>query len=115
MRSYRDRLKVLNLETLEYRRLETDLIMVFRLLHRLVDMKFAKFLRLRHLTYHLKGHRYNLRSDIKNSNIAAASFPNRVITVWNKLPAAVVELKTLATFKAGLKQLNLRDFANLLV
>ena len=115
MRNYSDRLKVLNIETLEYRRLEMDLIMVFRLLHRLVDIKFAKFLKLRRLTYHLRGHRYNLRSDIKTSSIAAASFPNRVITVWNKLPEAVVELKTLETFKAALRQLNLRDFANLLV
>ena len=38
--SYSDRLHMLNLHSLEYRRLETDLIMVFKITHNLVDVRF---------------------------------------------------------------------------
>ena len=85
MRSYSDRLKILNIETLEYRRLEADLVMVFRLLHGIVDIKFANFFKIRRLTNNLRGHRYNLRNDRKNTSIAAASFPNRVISAARSL------------------------------
>ena len=81
MRSYRDRLKVISIETLEYRRLEANLVMVFRLLHGIVDIKFANFFKIRQSTYNLRGHRYNLRSDRTNSSIAAALFPSRVISI----------------------------------
>ena len=111
MRSYRDILKILNIETLEYRRLEANLVMVFRLLHGIVDIKFANFFKIRQSTYNLRGHRYNLRSDRKNRGL----FPSRVISIWNKLPEAVVERKSLASFKSALKKLNLRNYANLLV
>ena len=41
--SYSDRLLKLNIKTLEYRRRESDLVMIFKIIHNLVDVPFAKY------------------------------------------------------------------------
>ncbi len=83
--SYLTRLKVLNFESLEERRLKTDLLMVFRIVHNLVDLNFDDF-----FTYAPNlGTRTNGRKLFVHScrlNIRRNSFAVRVVPTWNRLP-----------------------------
>ena len=111
---YSDRLKLLQLDSLEYRRLEFDLILLYKILngHVLIDLG-------NELTYSDLNSKYNLRRNtfqIKNTNnfkndIRYNYFINRTVKVWNKLPQYVVEAKTPLTFKQKLHHFNLRQIA----
>ncbi len=83
--SYLIRLKVLNFESLEERRLKADLLMVFRIVHNLVDLNFGDF-----FTYAPNvGTRTNGRKLFINYcrlNIRRNSFAVRVVPAWNSLP-----------------------------
>ena len=113
---YSDRLKLLQLDSLEYRRLEFDLILLYKILngHVLIDLG-------NELTYSDLNSKYNLRRNtfqINNTNnfkndIRYNYFINRTIKVWNKLPQYVVEAKTPLTFKQKLHhfKFNLKQIA----
>ena len=49
--TYSDRLKYLNLPSLYYRRLRMDMIMTYKILHRLVDIPIDEFFSIQHLLY----------------------------------------------------------------
>ena len=59
--NYLQRLKTLNLETLESRRLKTDLITMFKILNNLIDIDFHNFFSLSTVA-NTRGHRLNLLS-----------------------------------------------------
>ena len=58
--SYADRLHKLNLKTLEYRRKEFDIIMVYKIVHNLVDVPFCKYFKFYSTPYSTRRHKYCL-------------------------------------------------------
>ncbi len=82
---YQTRLNVLQFESLEARRLKADLLMVFRIIHNLVDLNFSDF-----FTYAPNvGTRTHGRKLFVNNcrlNIRKNFFAVRVVPTWNKLP-----------------------------
>ncbi len=82
---YLRRIEVLNLESLEERRLKADLTMVYQIIHHLIDLNFNEF-----FTYApdvgTRSHGHKLFVNICRLNIRKHFFSNRIVQVWNKLP-----------------------------
>jgi hypothetical protein len=96
---YEDRLRSLKLPSLEYRRLRGDLIEVFKIAHQLYDPTTTSSL----LTFSAdgltRGHNFKITKMFNKSQQFHKFFTNRVITIWNNLPAGAVNAESLNTFK----------------
>ena len=111
-KDYQDRLTKLSIKSLEYRRVEFDLILTFKIVHGLIDLNFHDF-----FTYTSSTNVYNLRRHIltlKNPDIARSAvrnnfFSSRIVSTWNALPNDIVNSQSLLTFKLKFKQYNLRN------
>ena len=99
--TYEERLKRLDLFSLNKRRIRGDLIETFKILKNIDKINKDNFLELstqlttRNNGLKLKGQRFN--TDLRKN-----FFNVRVIESWNKLPASVVQANTTDTFKARL-------------
>jgi hypothetical protein len=95
---YPERLQLLNLESLEIRRIKRDLILVFKVIKQLIALDFNDF-----FVYapdvHTRGHSYKLYPKPGRTNVVLNSFAYRVVNAWNGLPAFVVESPTIGIFK----------------
>lgn len=97
--SYENRLKALNLPTLEYRRKRGDLIIVYKLLHNLLDLDFKNFFTLATTPHDLRQHPLKIQKPRATKNIRQKSFSHRVINDWNSLSSDIVLAKNVDTFK----------------
>ena len=112
--SYLDRLYKLDIRALEYRRLETDITMVYKLIHNLIDLPMEQFFNLYKSPYDTRRHSLCLKGKKCSSKQQQGSFAGRVVTIWNKLPASVVESSSIAGFRAQLKKFDLTDVSDML-
>ena len=104
------RVKKLNLESLESRRLKNDLRMYFKIIHGLVNIDASKFFIFSPKENSRTGHCYTLRKHLFSSNHLFNSFSNRAVDCWNSLPADVVGAKSYNVFNYKLKELALTNF-----
>jgi hypothetical protein len=107
--SYLERLKLLNLTSLELRRLHTDLIWCYKIVFGLVDLNFDEFFDWSRAV-NTRGHSFKLYKHHNSSNTRAKYFSERVVDPWNSLSDTVVNFSTLATFKRTVKQTDLSKF-----
>ena len=115
--NYAHRLEMLNLETLEVRRLKTDLILLFKIHNNLLDIKFDEFFTKNLITtnYNLRRHTNYLKTpNITKTNTRQNFFSNRIVRVWNKLPQEIISTQSLPNFKYKLDKLNLAEYTNLI-
>ena len=94
---YFERLRALNLPTLETRRLRGDLIETFKIIKGFDNVHVSNFFAFdggitRNNGFKLKGKRFH-------TNIAGHYFTNRVIAFWNGLPNKVVSATSINSFK----------------
>ena len=94
---YHERLKILGLPTLQYRRLRSDIIQVFRIMHNIhkIDKKQVFTLN-RNVT---RGQSLKIFKPQCRTNIRKLSFSQRVINHWNALPAYIVNASSVNSFK----------------
>ena len=102
---YPDRLKCLNAESLEIRRIKFDLSMYFKILHGLVDLKSDTLFHVRDIRTRSNG--LTLHKDKLNYNIERYSFKYRCVNIWNLLPQNVVCSSELSLFKSRLNSIDL--------
>ena len=102
--SYRARLNLLGLQTLEHRRLLFDLHMCFMINRGLVDLSTSDFFSLGLKS--TRGHGYKLMHSHSHIN-ARKHLSVRVVPIWNSLPASVVDAPTFPLFKKRLLALDL--------
>ena len=95
--SYEERLRELNLPTLEYRRRRGDLIQMFKTLHGIDDIDSSKFVTLNENT--TRGHSLKLNKPRCLKSLRQNAFPARCIDDWNSLPNDLVCIEKLDTFK----------------
>ena len=101
--SYPERLKILGLPTLEYRRDRADMVQVYKILHGLDKadkdslFKMATYQQTRGHPLKLFKKRYRLR-------VRGHFFCNRVVDGWNELPPDVVNAPSLNSFKSRLNK-----------
>jgi hypothetical protein len=103
---YHQRLQKLNLVTLEARRLQTDLITMFKILNNYINIDFNDFF---HISGNVntRGHRFKLVKPQCRNNVFLFSFACRRIDVWNSLPDHLVNSESIGCFKNSLKIINL--------
>ena len=98
---YEERLKKLNMFSLQKRRLRGDLIEVFKILNKFDNVRYDKMFEIQNDTA-TRNNGMKLKGKRCNTNIGKNYFNIRVVEHWNKLPAIVVSAKTIDTFKARL-------------
>ena len=98
---YKDRLKRLNLFSLERRRLRGDLIEVFKYSRDPTSSPVAHLFTLRKESG-LRGHSLTLSKVRSRLAVRYNFFANRVVNSWNKLPDVVVHSTSIECFKMAL-------------
>ena len=94
---YHDRLKYLNLTTLELRRHRGDLIETFKILKGLEGIPSNSLFELN--TSVTRGNSLKLNKQRSRLNIRYNNFSQRVINAWNRLPERVISSTTVNGFK----------------
>jgi len=100
--SYTERLHVLNMPTLAYRRERGEMIEIFKLLNGKVEQMDNLFTLDRRTSHNTRGHPYKLVIPRCNTNLRAKFFTVRSLNRWNKLPVSVVCAPSLDSFKRNL-------------
>jgi len=108
--NYLERLRKINLEPLELRRLKSDLINYYKF----IVLPFNPELRKRFMFYEppsssRSGIPY-LQKPIKRSAVSDSSFFYRAVNVWNSLPIAVRQSKSLFSFKNAINKIDFNKF-----
>jgi ribonuclease P/MRP protein subunit RPP40 len=101
--SYRERLAFSNLESLELRRIKRDVVFVFKIMHRVVNLSFDDFFKFA-VDRGLRGNSRKLYPSLVRKSVVANHFCNRVVNVWNALPDGVVCAGSLPLFKKKLDE-----------
>ena len=96
--SYKERLKRLNLTTLETRRIRADLIEVYKIFHGLEGLKVEDFFEVVQDS-NTRGHKFKIYKRAFRTNFGKFSFGNRVTSDWNLLPAETVMAENILKFK----------------
>ena len=107
--TYFDRLNILNLPSLELRRLRNDLILCYKILHKDVvgpPEKFGLFLSKRIS----RGHNLKLEKQCAPSEARKNLFGIRICNPWNSLPISVVNSTSVLAFKTKLMKVDLTKF-----
>jgi len=103
---------VLNLVTLEYRRLSSDLAMYYKVFHNLTPCAPSGYFNIvipPHNFYSVH-HDFNIRKPLCRTNTFASDFVNRRVSAWNSLPSFIVNSKSVASFKRSLVSVDLSKF-----
>ena len=98
-KSYNERLKALNLESLQTRRNVLDLCEVFKLLHNHTPIGKKMFKLYTGNSMCTRGHSFKLEKFQCRLDCRKHFFGNRIISLWNSLPDEVVNSSTLHTFR----------------
>jgi len=113
--SYKHRLRLFNLDTLEIRRIKYDLILIFKIIHNLIDLQFYDFFSISPSLklYQLRRHTLQLNKPIPPAMLIRVNFFSyRTISTWNNLPSEIVMSKSLVLFK---KKSNCYNIANIAI
>ena len=89
--TYPERLSHLKLQTLEHRRLITDLYTCYCIVYGHSSLKFDEFFTYSHRTS-LRGHSKKLEIPLCNNNRSKNFFSSRVIHPWNSLPQDIISI-----------------------
>ena len=98
--TYSDRMKFLELDSLEERRLRFDLMFAYKILFGLVNTNCNNMFSFN--VRATRGHSYKLFAETSRVNVRHNFFCNRVVNVWNRLPASDCHFNTFKTFKSFL-------------
>jgi ribonuclease P/MRP protein subunit RPP40 len=99
--SYEERLKILKLPTLEYRRLRGDMIQTYKLLHGIDDVDYKLLFEL-NTESRTRGHSLKLKYKAPKRDIRKFSFSVRAVGDWNSLSEEIVTAPSLNAFKSRL-------------
>ena len=97
---YEDRLKKLDLFKLSDRRKRGDVIFLFKIVHKLVDINASNFFAM-NLNSKTRGHPYKIMQERSNTDKRRHFYTQRVIAPWNCLPEHLIDSKNVSQFKAG--------------
>ena len=105
---YRERLSCLGISTLEERRIHLDLILVYKIIHKLIDIQFDKYLAFN--VSRTRGHPYKLAVPFSRVNCYKFHFFNRIVNIWNQLPEDIVTIPKLDVFKSKIYSIDVKPF-----
>ena len=106
--SYDDRLRKLNIKSLQERRIYFDLVFLYKIIHGLTNLHFSDYFVFRHTYYNLRGNSQKIDTLNKfKSHQWSNTFFARVVKFWNAIPDDVAMSLSLNVFKHKVKQLDL--------
>ena len=105
--SYQELLNICKLDTLECRRKQQSLILLFKCIRNLGPKYIRDFFSIRETSYNLRGNGVNLCIPKFNLNFMRNSFTYKCAQLWNKLPEDVKLADNVDIFKAKLKLIQL--------
>ena len=112
--SYEDRLSQLKINTLHYRRIKFDLLLMYKIIYSMSDLNFHDFFFFRCLPYNMRGNSLMVETHTKfNSQQWLNSFFPRAAKYWNLLPNELVLSQTFQIFKRKLENYNLNTMFNI--
>ena len=103
-KNYEERLKILNLPTLEQRRKRGQQIQLFKVVRGMEKIDQESFIE-RDYGERTRGHDYKLILPTSKSDVKNKRFPFNSILKWNELPARVVSAPSVSSFKDQYDQL----------
>ena len=103
---YAHRLAQLSIDSLQKRRIRTDLMLCFKMLHGLVDVNISSFFTLSDVLY-TRGNSKKLAKPCSVSVRDANLFSKRIVKIWNSLPENVVSASSFNSFKSRLASVHL--------
>ena len=106
--TYSERLHVLNLESLELRRLHLDLALCYQIIFGLVGLKSDDFFTFNSRST-TRGHQFKLLKQ-HSYGVRCHFFTNRIIDIWNFLPVNIIDFSSLGAFKRSLKFIDFSQF-----
>ena len=109
--SYVERRAKLNLKTLELRRLHYDLVMCYKIVFNIMQLRFSDFFVFS--TLPTRGHHYKLQVNHAPVNARRNFFACRIVKLWNSLPADTTDFGTLVCFRRPIS-LHHTDFGSFL-
>ena len=101
-RPYEERLRLLGLPSLYYRRRRGDMIQAYQLFHGGVDVDPGSFFTL--AVGSTRGHPFKLKKYSATTRVRRFAFASRIVNDWNGLPSDVVCAPSLNAFKARLDE-----------
>ena len=104
---YNDRLKCLNAESLELRRIKHDLTMYFKIVHGIVDCRPNSESMFQVRDVRTRNNGLTLFKAKFNCNLERYIFMKRCINIWNLLPQTVVGSSDVFAFKRRLNAIDL--------
>jgi hypothetical protein len=108
--SYESRLAVLGIEKLELRRLKQDLITAYKILFGLLDVNANELFTVHNTNYDTRGHAYKLLQGHCRTDVRRHFFTERVIKIWNNLPANETDFYNVKAFSNFLNKLDLHNY-----
>ena len=100
---YEQRLTKTKLMSLEIRRLRSDLIEVYKIMHNLEGLEREDFFPLR--SAGRRGHQYTITKQYRRLNSRKYFFSQRVVDQWNRLPTTTVCAESINRFKNQIDQM----------
>ena len=109
---YKERLALLDAETLELRRLKIDLVPVYAILFGRTDIDLNDYFAFKKdgATRSSSGHNYCLVESNGRVDALCSYFAVRTIKPWNSLPEATIKFNSLASFKRTLNSVDMSSF-----
>lgn len=102
--SYENRLMLLQLPSLMYRRVRGDMIQVFKMLCMNDGFNVPKPNFNKPTYMHTRGHKYRLQKGNFKLNIRKYYFTNRIVDLWNSFPERLVSCGSIFEFERGLDE-----------
>ena len=93
---YEERLKMLQLPSMRYRRIRGDMIEAYKFTHKMYDTTFPS---ITYIQSNTRGHQYKMEKQFCRTNTRLNFFSNRIVNDWNNLPAFIVCAESLNQFK----------------
>ena len=98
---YSERLQLLNIPTLSYRRLRGDLIQVYKIMHSVNNVQKETFFEMANEDINTRGNSLKIQKKHARLEIRKNSFTHRVVTPWNRLPNCAVLASSVNEFKTA--------------
>ena len=100
--SYRERLEKYNLHSLFARRLYSDLVTVFKIVHGHIDIDSSKLFTFE-VDSRTRGHNFKIREVYAHLDTRKYWFSVRIVPAWNALPYSAVNAASVQVFKSELR------------
>ena len=106
--NYKDSLKKLNIKSLHHRRVKFDLILMYKIIHGLININFYEYFTFKDYSYNLRRHSLQIKSNFKfRTNKYNGCFFIRIEKYWNFLPNDVVVSPSLEVFRRKVSKVDL--------